>query len=71
MSKHSPTTKTHSSSSEDISYMQATDTMRKKAEFVKKSFLCILKCLRFGKCSKPSKKVQKTTDVCTDKIRHA
>jgi hypothetical protein len=71
MSTNTPTTKKESDSSGDISYMQTTDTMRKKAEFVKKSFLCILRCLRFGKCSKPSKNVHKADNVCTNQIRHA
>ena len=40
----------------DDTLMTTTDTMRKKAEFVSRCFIYILKCLRFGKCSKATKK---------------
>ena len=42
--------------------MTTTDTMRKKAEFVSRFFIYILKCFRFSKCSKSTKKHTEKTE---------
>jgi hypothetical protein len=51
-----PTSPTKKESSDSSTLMPATETMRKKADFVKKCFLSLLKLLRCLKCTKPSKK---------------
>ena len=45
----------------DSTLMTTTDTMRRKAEFVSKSFIYVLKCLRCSKCTKGHKKESKQT----------
>ena len=42
--------------------MPTTDTMRKKAEFVSRWFIYMLKCLRCTKCDKSAKKCNKKTE---------
>lgn len=51
-----PDSPTKKESSDSSTLMPATDTMRKKAAFVQKCFLGLLKLLRCLKCTKPSKK---------------
>ena len=49
----------HKKRESNSSFITTTPTMRKKAEFVGKCFLNILKCLRFTKCTKSSQKNKK------------
>ncbi len=44
------------------SIFPATDTMRADSQRVAKCFMCLLKALRFLKCTKASKKKQNTTE---------
>ena len=45
----------------DSTLMPTTETMRNKADFVKKGFIYILKCLRCSKCTKGHGKESKPT----------
>ena len=45
----------------DSTLMPTTETMRNKADFVKKGFIYILKCLRCSKCTKGHEKQSKRT----------
>ena len=57
----SKSTMTREKEHSDSTLMPTTETMRNKADFVRKGFIYILKCLRCSKCTKGHEKESKRT----------
>ena len=60
-SKYQTSKMTREKEHSDSTLMPTTETMRNKADFVRKGFIYILKCLRCSKCTKGHEKESKRT----------